>query len=241
MDEGAVLVDGTVRRRVRSWSRTVHDLLGHLERRGFSGAPRVLGIDDRGREVLSYLPGTTVGHARPWPAWTHSDLALDEIGRWLRDYHCAVADYIPPTDAVWREGGRWQPGLIVGHGDPAPYNAVWTSGGLVGLIDWDNAGPVSAEDDLAWVAFSWTPLHAPEVVAREGFTALLSRRERLERLLSAYGWQGTSDEVLARVDARLRHQIQAMRATAGAGDPAYQRMLDQGLDHLLETARSHLP
>ena len=191
--------------------------------------------------MLSYLPGQTVGYARPWPGWTHSDLALDDIGRWLRDYHGAVADYLPPADAVWREGGRWHPGLIVGHGDPAPYNAVWTEGGLVGLIDWDNAGPVSAEDDLAWVAFCWTPLHAPEVVAREGFTAMSSRRERLERILGAYGWQGTSEEVLTRVDARLQQQIQAMRATAGAGDPAYQRMLDQGLDQLLESARSHLP
>lgn len=240
-DEGAVLVDGTVRRRVRPWSRTVHDLLRHLERRGFAGAPRVLGIDDRGREVLSYLAGETVGHAQPWPDWTHSDQALDDVGRWLHEYHRAVADYEPPADAGWREGGRWRPGLIIGHGDPAPYNAVWTSGGLVGLIDWDNAGPVSAEEDLAWVAFSWTPLHAPEVVAREGFTALASRRERLERILNAYCWQRTADEVLALVDARLQRQIQAMRATARAGDPAYRRMLEQGLDQLLESARAHLP
>jgi hypothetical protein len=32
-----------------------------------------------------------------------------------------------------------------------------------------------------------------------------------------------------------------MRATARAGDPTYQRMLDRGLDHLLESATSHLP
>ena len=71
---------------------------------------------------------------------------------------------------MWREGQSWEPGPVVGHGDPAPYNAVWTKDGLVGLIDWDNAGPIRAADDLAWVAFSWTPLHAPEVVVREGFT-----------------------------------------------------------------------
>ncbi len=198
-------------------------------------------MDDHGREVLSYLPGETVGHCEPWPVWTHSDEALDDVGQWLRDYHCALADYIPPTDAVWREGGQWHPGLIIGHGDPAPYNAVWDSGGLIGLIDWDNAGPASLADDLAWVAFSWTPLHAPEVVAREGFIALSRRRERLERFLRAYGWNGTTDEVLARVDARLSHQIQVMRATARSGDPTYQRMLDQGRDQLLESARSHLP
>lgn len=186
--------------------------------------------------MLTYLPGETVGQAEPWPAWTHYDEALDDVGRWLRDYHNAVADYVPPSDAVWREGQPWEPGLIIGHGDPAPYNAVWTGGGLVGLIDWDNAGPVQAADDLAWVAFSWTPLHAPEVVTREGFTAFSKRTERLERILRAYRWDGTTEEVLERIDARLQHQIQTMRATASAGDPAYQRMLNQRLDHVLEAA-----
>ena len=190
--------------------------------------------------MLTYLRGETVGHAEPWPAWTHSDEALEDVGRWLRDYHVAVADYVPPGDAVWREGQRWEPGLIIGHGDPAPYNAVWTGNGLLGLIDWDNAGPVQAADDLAWVAFSWTPLHAPAVVMREGFTAFSRRRERLEVILSAYGWDGTTDEVLGRIDARLQHQILTMRATAIAGDRAYQQMLNQRLDHVLESARSQL-
>lgn len=239
-DAGAELVEGTVRRPVRAWTRAVHDLLRHLEHRGFAGAPRALGFDDRGREVLTHLRGETVGRREPWPAWTHSTPALDDVGRWLRDYHDAVADHVPALDAAWREGGQWKPGLIIGHGDPAPYNAVWTRQGLVGLIDWDNAAPVHADDDLAWVVFSWTPLHAAEVVEREGFTAFSKRRERLERLLRAYGWSGTTEQMLTRVDARLRHQVTTMRATAAAGDPAYQRMLEQQLDHALESARAQL-
>jgi len=240
MDEGVAFVAGTVRRPIRAWSRSVHDLLRHLQTRGFYAAPRFLGVDAQGREVLTYLEGETVGDTVPWPAWTHCDQALVDIGHWLRDYHRAVADYVPRSDAVWREGRAWQPGLIVGHGDPAPYNAVWRGGGLVGLIDWDNAGPVLVEDDLAWVAFSWTPLHAPSVVMREGFTALSTRPERLLRLLDAYGWTGSLDEVVARIEARLLTQIATMRATALAGDPAYQRMLDRGQDRLLEIAREQL-
>ena len=107
-----------------------------------------------------------------------------------------MADYVPAVGAAWHEGRRWTPGRIVGHGDPAPYNAVWTGQGLVGLIDWDNAGPVHVDDDLAWVAFAGTPLHAAEVVERGGFTASWARRGRLERLLHAYGWSGTADEML---------------------------------------------
>lgn len=40
----------------------MHALLAHLRTAGFEGAPRPLGIDDRGREALSFIPGTV-----PWP------------------------------------------------------------------------------------------------------------------------------------------------------------------------------
>ncbi len=61
----------------------MHALLRHLEARGFAGAPRVLGLDEQGREVLSYLPGETVGISRPRPAWVHTGEALVDVGHWL--------------------------------------------------------------------------------------------------------------------------------------------------------------
>jgi aminoglycoside phosphotransferase (APT) family kinase protein len=130
--------------------------------------------------------------------------------------------------------------MVIGHGDPAPYNAAWTSTGLVGFFDWDNAGPTTRQDDVAWVGFAWTPLHARPVVEAEGFTAFEQRRDRLETFLAAYGWAGTTDEVLALVDARLAKQVEVMRATAAAGDPAYRAMLLRGQDKLLDTARRDL-
>jgi hypothetical protein len=93
---GAVLVGGTVRRPAGPWTPTVHALLRHLEAREFAGAPRVLGTDEQDREVLTYLPGETVGMSRPWPSWVHSEEALTEVGQWLRGYHDAVADFVPP-------------------------------------------------------------------------------------------------------------------------------------------------
>lgn len=120
---GAVLVDGTVRRPIGPWTPTVHALLRYLEDRGFEGASRVLGVDERGREVLTFLPGATVGVTRPWPAWVHSDEALVEVGAWLRRYHDAVADFVQPAGAQWRTSvGTWQPGDIVGHNDAAPFS-----------------------------------------------------------------------------------------------------------------------
>ena len=180
---GAVRVDDTVRRLPGRWTPSVHSLLRHLEGVGFSAAPRALGFDDQGREMLSYLSGEVVGTARAWPGWVHSDDALCQVACWLRDFHAAVAGFEPPPAAIWREGGAWRPGLIVGHNDAAPYNVAWADGRLVGFFDWDFAAPVTPEWDLAFTAFAWVPLHARHVVAAKGFTAFEDRPRRLRLFL----------------------------------------------------------
>src|SRR4051794_23239511 len=52
-----VRVGQTVRRTGNSWSPAVLDLLRHLDREGFAGAPRALGFDEQGREMLTYIEG----------------------------------------------------------------------------------------------------------------------------------------------------------------------------------------
>src|SRR3954453_5141151 len=42
------------------WAPSVHRLLRHVRDAGLRCVPDVLGTDARGREVLSYLPGTVV-------------------------------------------------------------------------------------------------------------------------------------------------------------------------------------
>ena len=234
---GAVRVGGTVRRQAGPWTESVHALLRHLEQAGFAGAPRPRGLDDQGREVLTYLPGHTVGERRPWPGWVHSDSALVQVAHWLRAYHAAVSDFRPPATAVWREGGRWHPGLVVGHNDAAPYNAVWDDHGrLTGFFDWDFAAPVTLEWDLAFTAFAWVPLHARHVVEAEGFTAFADRPRRLRLFLSAYGWEGDLAEFLETVRTRVTASADGIARLAEQGHPAHQRMLDAGVEASLRTA-----
>lgn len=230
---GAVLVDGTVRRAGGPWSTTVHALLHHLETKGFGGAPRALGFDSQGREMLSYLPGATVGDDNPWPAWVHSDRALEQVGDWLRRYHLAVTDFIPPEGAHWRMADRpWQPGDVVGHNDAAPYNAVWRTGAgegaLAGFIDWDFAAPCAPIFDLSFVVFSWVPLHARSVVTAEGFTAFAERPRRLRLLLESYEYGGSIRGLLDAVEERIALHVSGIRDLAEAGDPLFQRLIDVG-------------
>lgn len=237
---GAIRVGDTVRRVPGAWTPSVHALLRHLETVGFDRAPRVLGFDAHGREVLSFLPGEVVGTARPWPNWVHSDDALRQVAGWLRDYHAAVASFVPPDEAVWREGGTWQPGMVVGHNDAAPYNAAWADGHLVGFFDWDFAAPVTPEWDLAFTAFAWVPLHARHVVSAEGFTAFADRPWRLRLFLDRYGWSGPILPFIDIVRQRVRASADGIRRTAAAGDPAYQKMIEQGVDAALDTAVTEL-
>ena len=255
---GAVLSGGTVRRPTGPWTPAVHALLRHLAACGFAGAPRVLGVDEQGREVLTYLAGETVGTSRPWPAWVHSDEALVEVGRWLRDYHDAVATFIPPPGARWRTSRRpWRPGDIVGHNDAAPYNAIWQSRSpgerdgaahgadrpgarLVGFVDWDFAAPCPPIWDLAFVAFSWVPLHARDVVAAEGFTQFAERPRRLRVLLDAYGYAGPVTAVLETVRRRIQDHARSLRELAAAGDPLFARLVRDGVIDGLDRAMTEL-
>lgn len=55
-------VGNTVRRELHSDRSKIHKLLLHLEMKGFPYAPKFLGIDDNGREILSFIEGEAGNH-----------------------------------------------------------------------------------------------------------------------------------------------------------------------------------
>lgn len=238
-NSGSVRVGATVRRPTGEETPAVHALLRHLEAVGFDGAPRVLGIDERGREVLTYLEGVTVGEQRPWPAWAHGDAALVSAGRWLQGFHDASRSFTPPPGSRWftgRDGLR--PDELVGHHDAAPYNAVWRpapspedphGGALVGVVDWDLAHPVPPVHDLAFVALTWVPLTARDVAAADGFPGGADRGRRLALLLDAYGWEGSAEQVLDAVRRRAGEHADGLRAAAADGYGPAVDLVDEGV------------
>src|SRR4051794_11136049 len=217
---GALLVGDTVHKRASPWTPTVHALLRHLEAAGFDGAPRALGFDDHGREMLTYLSGETIGDRTPWPGWASADSMLAQVGRWLRRLHDATADFVPRADERWFIGGAMRPGLIVGHQDAAPYNAVVDGEKLVGFYDWDIAGPSSREWDLALSMLTWVPLASPGAGKQLSSLDLTERSRRLHLLLDAYGYDGDRHAFAAAVPQRARRQADVIRRMAAAGDAA---------------------
>jgi hypothetical protein len=177
-----VRVGDTVRRPQRPTSPATHALLRHLEDVGFPGAPRFLGVDEQGREVLTYVSGSAV--IPPYPAWALTDEALVSVAHLLRDYHRAVSTFDPT-------GHAWPPspppmfaGELISHNDLNLDNIVFRDGHAVSLIDFDLAGPGSRVWDVACAARLWAPLRPDRYIddARKG-RAL----ERFRLFVDSYG------------------------------------------------------
>jgi thiamine kinase-like enzyme len=147
--------------------------------------------------------------------------------------HDLTADFRPPADERWFIGGVMQPGLIVGHQDAAPYNAVVDGERLVGFYDWDIAGPSSREWDLAFSMLPWVPLasdapglsDAPGPSGAAGGPDAGERSRRFHLLLDAYSFEGDREVFGSVVPQRARRQAGVIRRAAAAGDPASVALL----------------
>jgi hypothetical protein len=191
-----VRVGDTVRRETGPWTPAVHALLHHLEAAGFAEAPRVLGSDARGREILTFVAGEV-----PWPppAWLwEEDATAWDAGALARRYHEAVAGFVPPAGARWRMGA--ESGDVICHHDIAPWNMIFRDRKPVALIDWDFAGPGTRLWDLAYAAWRFAPLYAP----RGDDPSDVERSARRLRLLcDGYGLE-RRDALLETVVARMQ-------------------------------------
>lgn len=219
-----VRVADTVRRPQSPASPAVHALLRHLEAVGFEGAPRYLGQDDNGREVLSYIEGDVP--LLPTPSWALTEDALASVASLLRRYHEAVASF-DPTPYPWRTPvpTPYRTGLVT-HNDPNLDNVVFRDGEAVALIDFDLAGPGSVVWDVALAARLWVPLRAPEHTPAELVDDVAAR---LRFFAEAYGLAPEIRRSLALV-ARDTHlwSYAIVRAGVEEGHPGYADYWRQG-------------
>jgi hypothetical protein len=206
---GAWRVGDTVRRRVGPWTPAVHALLQFL-RPQLPQVPEVLGMDDEGREVLSFLPGRVVDIDTE----TLTTDQIRSVARWTRQFHETVSGF--SHRGPWRFAGGASPTLI-GHNDIAPYNVCFEGDDLVGVFDWDIAGPTTPLLELAFIAWNCVPLWRDVGAA--------TAAERLELVATGYGGPYTAREIAMAVPERIQLMIDWIPAAAAAGD--------QGMVHLM--------
>jgi hypothetical protein len=228
----------TVRRPTGHWTPAVHDLLRHLEAAGFVESPRVLGTDEKSREVLAFIEGETTAQS-PWPSWVWAEDTLVQAGQLLRRYHQAVATFTK-NRRQWLAGpASVSPNQVVCHNDFAPYNVVYRDGRIVGMIDWDWAGPAAPEWDLAMAAYAWVPLFDPAVAARLEPSPTADVGARLRLLLDSYGLKDREGFVTLVAD-RVEASVDGIQALADRGWARYAALVETGHVTVMAAAAAYL-
>jgi Phosphotransferase enzyme family len=212
---GVVRIGTTVRKPVTAATPAVEALLAHFASVGFTGAPRTLGRDSQGRQVLEYIPGEILHGQSPL-----GSNALTEVATLIREFHDAVEGFAPPDGAHWDVVIPPDRTDIVGHNDLAPWNLVRGPRGWV-FIDWDGAGPASRLWDLGYAAHGFVPLHADGDSVVDG--------HRLRTFADGYGLdEQQRREFPERIAAHVRGMFDLLLESSLTGRQPWARLYAEG-------------
>jgi hypothetical protein len=234
--EGVVRIGDTVRRPRGPWSDAVAAYLRHLERVGFEGAPRYLGVDAQGRDVLDFVEGEVPGQPVVEP-WAASEKVLVGVARLLRRLHEASVSFAPPEGAVWFGDDvrvvfpaglpPEPPADLVSHFDVTPQNVVFRNGEPAALIDFDLTRPGSRLRDVVNTAMWWVPLIPPG--DRDPAFAGCDVPSRLSLFAGAYGLAETDRAAFCEVSiAGATRTWYRMKANAEQRGGGWARMWAEG-------------
>jgi Ser/Thr protein kinase RdoA (MazF antagonist) len=210
-----VRIGDTVRKAAGAWTPAVDALLAHLRDRGFTGAPRPLGRDERGRQILEYVPGQMAIDLPPLDIE-----GLHRVGRLIRELHDTCESFDPPPQAHWKVVFPPDRRDLICHYDLAPWNLViaedrWT------FIDWDGAGPGSRLWDLAYAMTGFVPLRSGGDPAADAL--------RLRAIADGYGLSAAQrTELPPLIARRTRAMFDLLREAATTGEQPWARLYAEG-------------
>lgn len=228
--QGVVRVGATVRRPVGAHSPLVHRVLRHLDAVGFDGAPRLLGRDERGREILTFVDGEVAG--RPWAAWVGDADRAVSVARLLRRLDDAMLSFgvaDQPQPAAPEAAERpWAVPQFVGHRDITPENTVFRDGRAHALIDFDLAGATSRVLEFSNLVLWWGGWMPP--ADRDPVFGGVDVAERGRLLADAYGLTASERRLVvpASIDAAGR-SWERMRQRAERDGGGWARMWADGV------------
>jgi Phosphotransferase enzyme family len=241
--QGIVRIGDTVRRPLRPFSLTVQAYLAHLRDAGFAGAPLPLGVDEQGREVLSFVPGDVPRN--PLPPETAGDEVLVALARLIRALHEASAGFAPPPGAVWggTPASAKNPVVVpapelVSHRDYYPGNVVFRDGLPVALIDFDLAKPTTRLYDIANALWYWAPLRDPRDRAPAFRNLDIPRRIAL--FADTYGMTAEQRAELAPFAVDLAHRYHEDSRVSAELDPVFRKLWEDGAKDELPRAEAWL-
>ena len=229
-----VRLGDTVRRPATASTESSRQLLVHLERSGFDGAPRVVRSEPDGAIVLTWIDGWVPTDTE---GWMLDQGAVASVGQLLRSYHECVAGFAP--GAGFEEGPQEvAEGAIVCHGDIAPRNTVFRDGRAVAFIDWDGIWVTTPLWDLGHAVWEFGPVCDDDDPRLHQWPQPPDRSARIAALVSGYRLHPSHAHRLAdmvvEVIAGCRRSV---ARKAAAGMPAFVRMQREGILEALDNQR----
>lgn len=242
--EGVVRIGNTVRRPTNAQSAAVHAYLVHLEHAGFGASPRFLGIDARGREVLTYIAGEMAG--RPLHPWAIGENVLIKLAKLQRRLHDCSENFVLPPGVHWRKPETidglpplYDVADVIGHNDFTPENVICVDREPVGIVDFDLAGPTLRLLDVITTLVWWAPLGAP--ADRDPSLRDVDVGQRMRLFVDAYGINEIERENLLDVaQRRCSHVWHAMRRRAERDGGGWARMWAEGVGDRIRRAQQWL-
>lgn len=219
---------GEVHRYPMAKNTIVPGLLNHLHMAGFRKAPQYLGIAEDGAERFTYISGST-GYPPLAPA-LRSDEALVNVARTIREFHDASQGFEVSPSYHWTGYDFSRPAHFdcIGHYDLAPWNIVFDGVEVVGIIDWDAAGPSSRVWDLAYAAHQFVPFHPTAELGDWGWPSEPQRAARLKLFLDAYGTEIDVMDIINSAVLRMYGIGAYLEQEIRAKNPLFQVQAEEG-------------
>jgi hypothetical protein len=219
---GPVRVGDTIRRRPPRDAAYNRALLHWLAARGWPGAPRFLGTDHQGRDILSFIGGHAAW-APSQPSAVTSDASLARAAILVRELHDLTAGTPLAAGAE-----------VACHNDLSPANTVYRDDGAglrpVAFIDWDLAAPGARIHDVAHLCWQFLGL-GPDV------TDVAEAGRRMRLICDTYGLADRS--ALPGTNTRWQDRCyRGIEAQAAAGDPAMIALCDTGAPAAIRAERA---
>jgi Ser/Thr protein kinase RdoA (MazF antagonist) len=220
-------------------STFIHELLLHLDKQGFEGAPKFIGIDDMGREILSFIPGEVPGNDYPdFKPYIWTDASLIKCGELLRNYHDATVGFRttsnkPSIVKDWLVPEGWKDEVIC-HNDAALYNIVFKGELPIALIDFDMAAPGPRIWDIVYMLYTSVPLTGFSIDYATGKSIPYNpeldgaeRRRKISLFFKAYD-MAVPCNLKEWTISRIKALCHTLVSGAAEGNKAYQKMIEEG-------------
>lgn len=228
-------LNDTVLREQKPWSSTIHKVLLHLEKVGYANNPRFLGIDDNGKEILSFVQGECVAD---YPFTNDNNeqlLVIRKIAEMMRKLHDATQSFERSEEDNWMLSYKGPlKKEVICHNDIAPYNVTFINNLPYGLIDFDTCCPTPRIWDIAYALYRFVPfskrLYDIEEQAYRDYDAQRDRdfrRKSIHVFFDEYGID-CPDDLFEQMIQRLKALADLIYDEAQNGNSSFIKMMEEG-------------